>query len=136
MAFRNLLTAAEFNIFSFGGLVTSEDAAINSSYEMGLIPRIAICPRGHGVMHRKIELDRKLSYRWRCNACNSTVSCLKHTFYSRTKLDFSTVLKLIGLWFWRIPVSQAFKHAGVTKKTAVDFYNLAFWFLRLKVKGQ
>jgi len=51
------------------------------------------------------------------------VSPLKDTFFERVKISFEKTFKLMSLWYWRIPVSQACKHAEVTKKTAVDFYS-------------
>jgi hypothetical protein len=44
-------------------------------------------------------------------------------FFSKVRIDFSRVLKLVCLWCWRIPVSEAYIHAQVSEPTAVDFYN-------------
>lgn len=122
-SFLNLLHSGSFNIFSLGLVVTSEENTIGACYEIGLIPRVVMCPVGHGIMAKRSDGSRKLGFRWMCNLCHVRVSPIQNTFFSRVNLDFSTSFKLIALWFWRIPVSQAYKHANVNKQTAVDFYS-------------
>jgi hypothetical protein len=74
-------------------------------------------------MSRWNDSGRKLGFRWYGNICHAKVSPIADTFFSKVRIDFSRVLKLICLWYWRIPVSQAYIHAQVTKTTPVDFYN-------------
>jgi len=51
MVLNRLVNTGRFNIFTFGSLVSSEEA-VELCYETGLIPRVALCPNGHGVMSR------------------------------------------------------------------------------------
>jgi len=124
MALKNLLNTGRFNIFSFASLVASEETSVEVCYEAGLIPRLLICNEGHGVMNRRNDPNYPLGHRWMCNLCKKKASPLQNTIFAGTRLDFSTALKLLALWFWRIPVTQAAEHAEVTRTSAIKFYRL------------
>jgi hypothetical protein len=57
---RALLTANpnKFDIFSFVPFINDEDSAVDTCYDLGLIPNVQICPAGHGIMRRRSDPGR------------------------------------------------------------------------------
>ncbi len=115
---RALLCAnpSKLDLFSSVQFIHDEDTTVDTCFNLGLIPNVQICPAGHGVMSRRKEPGRTLSFRWYCKVCKIKVSPLANIVFSNVKIDFSRTLKLICLWYWRIPVSQAYIHAQITRK--------------------
>jgi hypothetical protein len=94
---RALLSATpnKFDLFSFAPFILDEDAAVQTCYDLGLIPSVIVSAEGYGVMSRQNEPSRKLGFRWYCNICKTKVSPTTNTLFARVRLDFSRIFRLL-----------------------------------------
>jgi transposase-like protein len=117
-----LLTANPFGLIHWGRVLNSEKDALSFAVHTGLInlSNAPICLCGElKAIAKKGEV-----FLWRCpqRKCRTSVSMLKNTWFSESRLPLKEVLDLTLHWYFQSPVTSAAGQVGVSKEAAIRVY--------------
>lgn len=118
-----LLNGQPLTLFTFAAAVHDEERALQFALALNMIPHELQCPNCLQNMGMQPKPSYKLGFRFRCKGCKIYRSPLANTFFENVKLPLLTVMQLLVMWFFRIPVTQAKIHAQIHRQTATDFYS-------------
>ncbi|OXA40798.1 Salivary glue protein Sgs-4 [Folsomia candida] len=118
-----LLNGQPLTLFTFAAAVHDEERALQFALALNMIPHELQCPNCLQNMGMQPKPSYKLGFRFRCKGCKIYRSPLENTFFENVKLPLLTVMQLLVMWFFRIPVTQAKIHAQIHRQTATDFYS-------------
>ena len=103
-------------------LLQGEDAIIAWLMAKGLLASSRQCPKCASSCRM---VKNKGSPIWRCprKGCQTRVSIKHQSFFSNTKLSFSSALKIMYMWSRQMRVTAVAEEVKITPKIAVDWYN-------------
>ena len=70
-------------------------------------------------------VPRKGSLSWRCprKGCQAVVSVREKSFFSKSRLSLSIILRTMFLWTRQTRVTEAAAETKISKRVAIDWYN-------------
>ena len=70
-------------------------------------------------------VPRKGSLSWRCprKGCQAVVSVREKSFFSKSRLSLSVILRTMFLWTRQTRVTEAAAETKISKRVAIDWYN-------------
>ena len=99
-------------------VLTSEEDILYWLQRKNLLASSMDCPKCASSCR---IVKRKSSFSWRCprKVCRAVVSAREKSFFSKSKLSFATMLKLMYLWSRQTRVTEAAAEVKVSNRVAL-----------------